>query len=467
MTRSPASVGAGVGLVILGVSLLTTRGLLGGGQDEEIPFISCAVLARTGGLALGETDRAAVEAHASQWEEALRQGRDGRWYSVYGPAQSWLALPLYLLGRQAAAGHPPDDVRRASEVRWCCGLNPLLTALAAGVLCLWLLGLGAPESAAIATGLGYGLATMAWPYAKTFLSEPLTALCYLLVVVACDRRRGWLAGLALVLAVLTRPHNIVLTPIFAVWAAAPRAERRWSPRAAAGVLLPVAAAAMWWVSFNLFRFGRPLDFGYLPRIQGDFSPAALPMGIIGQLFSPGRGLIWYAPPALLGLWGWRALRGRDAWLAGGLLAACAAQLAFYSLRSTWWGNWCWGPRYLMPILPLLAPLAAFGLARAPRAWAIGLAALGALNAMAGLVVYNGLYQDFIMKRFGSFHPLLWNPLWAPWIGHWRVVGWAGVDLMAWQALRADVTFGLAFCAVRLMPAGVGLWMLTRVRSNGA
>jgi len=46
------------------------------------------------------------------------------------------------------------------------------------LLTLWLLQLGCPRDVATAGGLGWALSGLAWPYAKTFLSEPLTALCY-------------------------------------------------------------------------------------------------------------------------------------------------------------------------------------------------------------------------------------------------------------------------------------------------
>jgi hypothetical protein len=451
---------AGVGLIVLGLSLVTGRGALGGGQDEEIPFLQTANLAAGRGLAFDDAMQAEVARRVAAWQEALPRGRDGRWQPVFGPAQPLACLPLYFLGHIAGGGLPPDQAR-AAAVRWVLGFNPLLTALTAALLTAWLLALGLEPGWAVAGGLAWFAATPAWPYAKSLLAEPLAALAFAAALLAGWRARGtgrvgWAlaAGLALAAAMLARPHHIVLAPV--VLALAGRTRRNLLAAA-----VPVALAAMWWVGFNLARFGRPLDFGYLPTIQGDFSVWALPVGLLGQLLSPGRGLVWYAPPLLLGFWGWRELRRAEPALAWAVVAAGGLVLGFYSLRGNWVASWCWGPRYLVPVLPLLALPAVYGARRAPRAVVIGLVAFGLLNALAGLVVYNGLYQDFILRRDGSFRLLLWDPLWAPWVGHWRLLGRAPVDLLVVQMLRVDPLLGLTAGAVRLAPAVAGTVLLRR------
>ena len=496
---------AAVGLVVLGLTLLSMRGALGGGQDEELAFLTTASLVRDHDHAFGPDELAEVRARVSQWTEAVREARNGRSYSVFGPAQSLLAIPLYVAADFLARGAAPES-RRATCVRWCCALNPLLTALTAALVCGWLLALGLPRGAAVAGGLGYALATPAWPYAKTFLAEPLSACAFLaamLLAWACAlgedhplapslARRGpggaaesdsppcqggvgggpqatatptpafvaLLAGLAFALAVLARPHNVVLLACPA-WLAA-----RGGRRALALFLAPPLAVCGWWCWFNTVRFGRPLDFGYLAAIQGDFHLTALPVGVVGQLLSPGRGLVWYAPGLLLAVWGWPVLARRDRGLAWALGLACLAPLLFYSLRSAWWGNWCWGPRYLIPVVPLLALPAGVGLTRAPRAVAVALGGLGLLGALAGLVTYNGLYQDFIQRRDGGFGRLLWDPLSSPLVGHWRMLARHAPDVQLWQLARLDPAFALVQAVLRLVPAALGLLWLRRGDDGG-
>ncbi len=225
---------------------------------------------------------------------------------------------------------------------------------------------------------------------------------------------------------------------------------------------PIAAACGWWLWFNQHRFGAPFDFGYQAGIQRDFALANLPVGVLGQLVSPGRGVLFYAPWVLLALPGFAALRRRHRALAWTLAGAGALQLMFYALRSTWWGNWCWGPRYLVPVLPLVAMLAASAVAeRRWRRWGWGLAGLGTVAAWSGLVVYNGLYQDLVFRRADGLRELLWSPRWSPLIGHWRELNAGTFDLLVGRLLEAAPAVGLAGLVIRGLPAILGLWLVWR------
>ena len=433
-----------------------------------------ASLCRDHDLRLAPPEVAAIAAHTTVYEDAVRSGKYGDQWAVYGPGQALVSLPLYVLGRLASQGQPAV-ARRATTIRWVCGLNPIVTALTAALVTWWvglLLGSGETRrlTAAAAAGLGFALCTLAWPYAKTYLSEPLSALCYLgacyLVWASGPRRNGtWLAlaaGVVLAFGLLVRPHNIVLVPILLLWLVLGRPWRQTVNQAVA-LTLPVFVVALWWLWYNQQRFGAPLDFGYLADIQSDFHALNLPRGIVGQLVSPGRGLVFYAPPVLLGCWGWRVLRQRDTRLAWLLLAAAVWQLVFYSLRGTWWANWCWGPRYLVPVVPLLCVLAGCApWAEQTRLKEFGtvLLLLGLVNAWAGLVVYNGLYQDWCYKLPDGLSKLLWSPAYSPLVGHWRFAFQGHVDLPLWHiAQQFGVGTALPLLLIRLAPALVGLWLL--------
>jgi hypothetical protein len=76
----------------------------------------------------------------------------------------------------------------------------------------------------------------------------------------------------------------------------------------------------------------------------------------GLLLSPGRGLVFYVPlflPALVAVpWAWK----RSPVLTGLCLALILIRVPFYAKEYAWMGGWSWGPRYLMPAMPCLAPL---------------------------------------------------------------------------------------------------------------
>jgi hypothetical protein len=103
----------------------------------------------------------------------------------------------------------------------------------------------------------------------------------------------------------------------------------------------------------------------------------------------------------------------------------AAQVLNVALWHAWWGGWNWGPRLVIPALPLLAILGAAGLSQIkPRLrspLALLLLALGALWAIPAVVTnllggYAGAYDS----TTGSFRLQAYPPLGAwPFFQHWR------------------------------------------------
>ena len=82
------------------------------------------------------------------------------------------------------------------------------------------------------------------------------------------------------------------------------------------------------------------------------------------LFSPARGLFFWSPFLLLAVYGEAALRDKGWWLC---VALPLLHIAVISGRAwDWQAGPCIGPRYLAPVLPLLALSCATGVAALPR-----------------------------------------------------------------------------------------------------
>jgi hypothetical protein len=77
-------------------------------------------------------------------------------------------------------------------------------------------------------------------------------------------------------------------------------------------------------------------------------------GFSTLVLSPGKSIFLYSPPLLLAFWGFRGLKRRNPQLAGTIATASAILLLFLSFISFPGGDWCWGPRYLVVLLPLWA-----------------------------------------------------------------------------------------------------------------
>jgi len=110
------------------------------------------------------------------------------------------------------------------------------------------------------------------------------------------------------------------------------------------------------------RFASPLNTG-LSLLEWSlpyFTPQTALIRMYGLLVSPYRGFILYNPILLLLPLAWVAARSDAARYAPVRLAlvlaiiGTAAYVLFFSLWSMWWGGFNWGPRFLLPILPIWA-----------------------------------------------------------------------------------------------------------------
>lgn len=338
-------------------------------------------------------------------------GVDGQRYGFFGHALSVAALPMYGLGK-VAAEHAPEAWRHAIRsdhfwvhrrdreadfTRMVVGFtNCLLTALAALLVAEWVRRLGYRFTTAIVCALAYAFGTSAFPYSRTFLSEPLSTVWLLLGAIgvgefhrlrtaAPDRARRWLwiGAIAVAASVHTHVLNIVAVPAYVGWMLWPlhregvlvRQRRAWIGAIAIGAIgIGLVGLDQW------SRFGDPWQTGRYDHYSWFQMPGE---GLLAMLVAPGRSVWLYSPALLVALFGWPSFSRRRRAVALFCLVTFATRLLVVSARSDWWGGWAIGPRYLLPIVPfLLLPLAE--LVEHPRSRGRGLATAVGLLA-AGLV----------------------------------------------------------------------------------
>jgi len=283
-------------------------------------------------------------------------GVDGRYYAASGPGQSLAAVPFYLLGELAHAVFPAWS--ESFWTRVCATLlNTFVTAgtvmLVAATARLFF-----DEVTSLTVAVLFGVATPAWPYAKSFFNEPLVGGLGLLAGYAAMRARrdahfGWyaLSGVALGAAVFVRPTALLIVlPVGGyLFLTCHPDKTRWF---AWGSGLAVSLALLGW--YNTVRFGNPLTTGYGSRVQWN---VPLWFGGYGLLFSSGKGLVWFAPivvPAIVALPAFIQKRPAEGWLMVGVVGVFFAS---HATLNYWHGGGCWGPRYILPIVTwLILPL---------------------------------------------------------------------------------------------------------------
>jgi hypothetical protein len=158
-------------------------------------------------------------------------------------------------------------------------------------------------------------------------------------------------------------------------------------RSALGALLVVLSSiglTIWW---NWYRFGSPFETGYqrVFQLMGTrvLEPEKSLQNLLALLFSPGRGLLLYAPVLLVLPLGWRVLRdfsSKKIRLAASSLFV--VNLVFFACYSVWWGGFGWGPRFLIAPLVFLVPLfAAMPWRSPPVVVVLGLSVLVQLSSI--------------------------------------------------------------------------------------
>ena len=309
---------------------------------------------------------------------AWAQGGDGRWYQVHDPGNKVLMMPAVIVSR--LLGQQPSsrlDPSAATKVL-VSGSFALLGVFLALFLALGLAIVMPAQRALRWAALGV-VATILLPYAKQTWDVFPSAV--LIAGVAWVSLRRFTVGntrlrstvLLFALASGACWFRFSLTVFVLLGCCTVECLVGCPPRTAArareiGVRLAVGVSTFGLLLLPVLLVNHRVtgQFWAPPLSKGDVNTlwAVNPLsGIVDQLFSPNRGLVWFSPVLVLvavALWRWRAApapirKYMLAWLfpIGGYLFAIG------SLRNEGGG---WGPRYLLPFVPIMwIPVAMVGI----------------------------------------------------------------------------------------------------------
>ena len=338
-------------------------------------------------------------------------GVDGRFYSNWYPLLSFLAVPLVLFGRMLASMlHLPFHFVAAV---CALSLSAVMTAAAAGVVVLLAHRFGASARGACLAAVCFAFGTIALVYARTFFAEPLLALLFVAAfffAVQLSPGAVMAASALAALAVLTKPTGIILGPILSAYLLMKRRKLRVAALPACGAILGLAVYGL----YNQVRFGNPLRFGP----PWNFGLAYVPGGIGGLLFSPQYGLLWYSPAAILALYGIYLLARKHPPEALAAFALILGQLFIHSIWQYWSGGWSWGPRFLVPILPVLFSVAGQFEGKLKKAFLILALAGFVINAPTLFSYYERYFSELNEQPGAVAHDLTWSFDKAPWLHGW-------------------------------------------------
>ncbi len=417
-----------------------------------------------------ELSRALLHGGVAVPAGATLDGADGRHYTKNAAAQAVLALPLTAVAEGAAGAAGLAPARRLLAVRFVVSFfNALVTALLLAAFYVAARRLRVRPGIALGATALLGFATPLWVYSKSFMAEPLQGLGLLLALAGCagvgddesagatarrfPDRSARAAGIGMFLAVSAKLSMLPLA--LAIGAVLPgRRPAAWRAPVV-GVLLALAGHGL----YDFVRFGTPFETGYGAQATTAAYTTPLWVGLYGLLLSSGKGVLWFAPALWLALPVWlthagasellppsrdaevrvrRGLASRlsrldaEARVRWGAALAWLAALWLYGRFQHWAGDGSFGPRYLVPVLPLAFLVVALVLergSRGARRWAIVLGVLGLLVNLGGVAIYFGAQ----MREAGDYpyqlpleHPRSlsdshFNPRYTPIVGHWSML----------------------------------------------
>jgi hypothetical protein len=320
-------------------------------------------------------------------------------YSPYAIGLSLLMVPLVALG--ASLLHDPRVLVTL--------LEPTITAATVVLVNLLLVELGCSWKRSLLISFFYAFGTLAWYYSGVLFTEPVIALCLIGGVLSLryyQRRGGWhwllLAGVAAGVAVLMRWDSalLVAAPIGLYGLVAIIRRAGTMPSRALEVALlgaPMVAAAAVNLAYDLFRFHDALGGPYKADPLGFSTPLA--KGLFGLWLSPGVGLFVYTPVLLLSVVAWRGFYRRWPTEAVLILGLFLLRSAFFGRYWAWEGGATWGPRHLVPLIPLLlVPIAFMPRKKWFEVGAVALGAVGVLIQVLGQMVPYGLYYGTVVPQ---------------------------------------------------------------------
>jgi hypothetical protein len=422
--------------------LLSASGRLGS-SDAGAQLQASMLLATTGQLA-AQAPRPTL---ASGWIRSA----NGRYYEPHDIGNVMLMLPAAWIGQHLASPLPAADFDRPPLV---CRLGVSLTYAAISALgCFFMFRLFALQfapRAAFLLSLLLPATTIFWAYSKTAWDVMgagcgMCALLYAAALVLRGRNRPHhLIGLGAACAIVCA-FRYSVTPFLALGVAGvlygARRDLTW--RGYITSALAMLAGLLPSFVYNSMRTGSALrpataTAEYLRAnnaIGGDVLS-----GLWGVLASPNHGLLVFSPIFLLLFivpFVWSRIDPHDRPLCGAMGAAALTYLVFIASLKWWGGTFGWGPRFLVPIVPILFYGAALALTAIWDRWRrplLGLIVISVLvsappvlvNWSSAIMAFPGALDQ--EARWPYQHVAVWQEL---------VWGLQGKPLPVPAALAAD------------------------------
>ncbi len=283
---------------------------------------------------------------------------DGRPRTAYPIGTSLLAVPFVVVSSWLRP-HFAEDLRRVNPIRTEKLIASIIGAAAAVVFFWVVLTQFQSMAIALASTFIFSLCTSMWSTATRALWQhgPLVLMLVIsMLLLVQARRRPQLIqylGLPLAMAYVIRPIAVVPVAIFTAYVLL--YHRKWFGRYLCWAVL----IAVPWVVYNVVVYKALIPPYYMREAFSEHTRFA--EGLLGNLFSPSRGLLVFSPVLVFALSGFvLALRdGAERPLHVAYGAIVVGHLIIVGAASLWWAGHSFGPRFTTDIVPFLVYFTAF------------------------------------------------------------------------------------------------------------
>lgn len=397
----------------------------------------------------------------------------GHYYSDKAPGLALVALPAFCASTAVLSlyGIPLGSGDGWLYSSWLATMGSIgvITAFGGACYLAWLRK-WVPEFPALVSTLALFLGVTVLPYATSMFSHAIVtgllaiALCVSVAAEksGCDQaqgKQGFLAGcccgLALASEYTAAPCVAGLTLYVFLRKPYPRT------RFFAGAVAPMLSVPLYgWACFgNPFAIG--YDYTIYEEMHSGLYGLRLPSAFVlsAYLFSPSRGLFFWCPFLLLAGAGFPALFRKDRGVFALVVVVCATQtLCMAGKVWDWKAGHTLGPRYLAPMAPFLALVAAFGMARFPKLGTVLAVLSTAITGFASVVCGtpscssdNPLFEICIPKALnGDYTHNIGQAIGLK--GHWSVLplcaAVASLLLLLRREIRAHSREKVGLCGVQ-------------------
>jgi hypothetical protein len=257
---------------------------------------------------------------------------DGPEYSAHPIGIALLLAPLLFVFRGTSMLEPAAVI--------CAGLA---TVLAMALFRRWLWRFTQDTQTIRVTTLAVFLASPVWYYSRGFFNEPFLVLTVIgSFAFALEPKRSWASGAFLGAGMLMKPQLALVGLPIGLWFLW---KKQWRDAVLFGLVPTLVVVLILILNKKMYgSYGR----GPYPFYQGDFW-----VGFEGLWTQENRGLLYFFPACVFAVLGWPLLLKKAKWEALFPLVGFVLVLGLTSIWKYWDGGLCYGPRLLVPVIPLL------------------------------------------------------------------------------------------------------------------